>query len=258
MQLKKVQVTKRQLKDIKLIGYDIDAWWGPRREAPKSIATRFLNLVDRLTAIDPVFDNWIYSLDEAPVMLDTLRDEMEAVVERHVSRADDGAPVPINGYSAAVVNSLRFEPRRVSIYVRAGAWYLAPYLTNYIDIGTSRKAAADPALVTYPIFRAALLALAETFETTWCAAYPRDIMIHWKTGSFRLGWMSYVSPRFAPLVTPPATAIVEYRPNGALFMAATDETFVTTNPQHMAVAQDIEASLAPLNALPWPPDAEPA
>jgi hypothetical protein len=257
MSLKKVQVTERQLKDIESIGYDIDAWWGPRREAPKSIAERFLNLVDRLTAIDPVFGNWIYSLDEAPVRLDTLRDEMEAAVERHVSRADNGNPVPVNGYSVAVVNSLRSESQRIRVHVRAGSSYLAPYLTNYVDIGTSSKVAADPALVTYPIFRTALLALAETFETTWCAAYPRDIMIHWKTGFFRLGWMSYVSPRFAPLVTPPATAIVEYRPNGALFMAATDETFVTSNPQHMAVARDIKASLAPLNALPHPPDAEP-
>jgi hypothetical protein len=57
---------------------------------------------------------------------------------------------------------------------------------------------------------------------------------------------------------PPKTAIVEYRPNGGLLMAATDETFITANPRHLAVAHDIEAAIAPLNALPWPPDAEPA
>jgi len=51
--------------------------------------------------------------------------------------------------------------------------------------------------------------------------------------------MNYVSPRFAPLITPPTTAIVEYQPNGGLFMAATDETFVASNPQHLAVAHDI-------------------
>jgi hypothetical protein len=72
------------------------------------------------------------------------------------------------------------------------------------------------------------------------------------------GWLNYVSPRFARLVTPPKTAIVDYRPNGGLLMAATDETFITANPKHLAVARDIEAALAPLNALPWPPDAEPA
>lgn len=40
-------------------------------------------------------------------------------------------------------------------------------------------------------------------------------------------------------------------------MPATNETFVTSNPQHLAVAREIETALAPLNALPWSPDAEP-
>jgi hypothetical protein len=40
-------------------------------------------------------------------------------------------------------------------------------------------------------------------------------------------------------------------------MAATNETFITANPQHLAVARDIEAALAPVNALPWPLDAAP-
>jgi hypothetical protein len=255
--LKNIQVKERQLKDMQLIGYSINTWWGPRQETPKAIATRFLSLVDRLATIDPVFDNWIYGLDKEPIMFDALRDEMEAAVARHVSRADDGDPVPINGYTAAIVNTWQHEPRSIRVYVHAGAWKCKPSLINYADLETSDRVAADPAIVTYPIFRAALLALAEIFEVTWCVAYPEDAMLHWKRGFFRLGWMSYISPRFASLVTPPKSAIVEYRPNGALFMAATDETFVTANPQHMAVARDIEAAIAPLNALPWPPDAEP-
>ena len=39
-------------------------------------------------------------------------------------------------------------------------------------------------------------------------------------------------------------------------MAATDETFITSNPQHLVVARDIEAALALLNALSWPLDEE--
>ena len=37
-------------------------------------------------------------------------------------------------------------------------------------------------------------------------------------------------------------------------MIATEDTFDAANPAHLAVARDIEESLAPLNALPWPPD----
>jgi Immunity protein 52 len=58
----------------------------------------------------------------------------------------------------------------------------------------------------------------------------------------------------APLITPPAAAIVERQPDGGLLMAATDEPFDTSNPAHLAVANDILAAVAPLNALPWPPE----
>jgi hypothetical protein len=51
------------------------------------------------------------------------------------------------------------------------------------------------------------------------------------------------------LITPPKTAIVEYQPNDALFMSAAAETLIIANPAHLAVARDIEAAIAPLNAL---------
>jgi hypothetical protein len=69
-----------------------------------------------------------------------------------------------------------------------------------------------------------------------------------------LEWVTYLAPRFAPLVTPPASAIVEYLPDGGLLMIATEERFSIDNPAHIAVARDIEAALAPVKALPWPID----
>ncbi len=244
---------------MNLIGHSIYSYWGPRPETPQAIARRFLRLIDRLAPIDRVFGHWIYALDEEPVMLDDLRSDMANVVERHASRADDGEPTPIAGYSIAVINSLEKNPHGISIYVKAGSCGTGHVYINHASIETFWLQEPDPAIITFPIFRAALLVLAETFEVTWCSAYPRDIMPLWRGEAlFSIGWMSYVSPRFAPLITPPPTAIVEYRPNGGLLMAATNETFITANPKHLAIARDIEAAIAPLNALPWPPDAEPA
>jgi hypothetical protein len=37
-------------------------------------------------------------------------------------------------------------------------------------------------------------------------------------------------------------------------MVATEETFLADNPGHVAIAREIDAALAPFNALPWPPD----
>ena len=69
--------------------------------------------------------------------------------------------------------------------------------------------------------------------------------------------MCYVSPRFAPLITPPPSAINERTAQGGLLMSATEETFRVDNPAHLAVAHDILQALAPFEALPWPPDATP-
>jgi hypothetical protein len=40
-------------------------------------------------------------------------------------------------------------------------------------------------------------------------------------------------------------------------MIATKDRFDVGNELHLAAARRIEAALAPVNALPWPPDATP-
>ncbi|MGB6325808.1 MAG: hypothetical protein WBG11_08545 [Methylocella sp.] len=69
--------------------------------------------------------------------------------------------------------------------------------------------------------------------------------------------MSYVSPRFAPLITPPPSAAAERTAQGGLLMSATEETFRVDNPAHLVAAHDILKALAPFEALPWSPYATP-
>jgi Immunity protein 52 len=248
-----------EAKAMILSQYTINGFWGPRPETPEALAVKFDQIIDRLAVIDPVFGNWIWSGRQPnPIAFATIRPDLAKRIAAAVTRDDYGGPDPDFGYLFGTLNSLKTTPRSMSVNVRAGCRVKASFYSNTASIETGWHVEPDPAIVTYPIFKAALLALCECFEITFCHSYPDDLTDLWPSGQkFRLGWMSYVSPRFAPLITPPKTGIVEYRPNGALFMAATDETFVTANPQHLAAARDIEAAIAPLNALPWPPDAEP-
>jgi hypothetical protein len=133
-------------------------------------------------------------------------------------------------------------------------------LSNSATIETGNRVVPDPTIIAYPAFKAALLALAESFDVAYCSAYPQQIIDLWPKGIIlKIAWMTYLAPRFAPLITPPPSAIVERTPGGALLMAAADTTFSMDNPAHLAVARDINAALAPINALPWPPpDASPA
>ena len=253
-----MSVVPMEVTTTKSPAYVIHASWGPRADTPAVIAARFLACVDRLQPIHPSYDNWIFSLDRKPRKLASLRADLPAAITANVVRGDDGDPEPIYGYWARAINSMRHNPHSLSLRVKAGAQAPSPYLCNSAGIGTGYNVAPDPTIVAYPAFKAALLALVESFDATYCSAYPAQLLnLSDKSGHLGLAWMSYVAPRFAPLITPPPSAIVERTAQGGLLMAATDETFRVENPAHLAVARDILNALAPFEALPWPPDAQP-
>jgi hypothetical protein len=239
--------------------YYIHADWGPRAETPEVIAPRFLACVDRLKLIYPAYDDWITGdVSGKSKKLDMLRKDFAAAVAARVARADDGEPTPIYGYWPSAFNSMKRTPRSLRIGVQAGSWVRSEFFSNFAEISTAYNMTPDPGIVAYPAFKAALLALVESFDATYCSAYPMQIMDFWDPSrNLRIAWMSYVSPRFAPLIAPPPSAIVERTTQGGLLMAATAETFSVDNPTHLAVARDILKSLAPFEALPWPPDAQP-
>ena len=240
--------------------YYIHADWGPRAETPDEIAARLLACVDRLKTIHPAYDNWIFRLNDKPRKFNALRDNLATAIASCVARAEDGHPTPIDGYQASVVNTMnKAHARALAVRVTAGSWIASEYFCNSAEIGTGNQVIPDPTIIAYPAFKAALLALAESFDATYCSAYPMQIMDFCDPSrNLRIAWMSYVAPRFAPLITPPPSAIVGRTVQGALLMAATAETFSVDNPTHLAAARDILKSLAPFEALPWPPDAQPA
>jgi hypothetical protein len=116
---------------------------------------------------------------------------------------------------------------------------------------TASQSIPDPAAITYPIFKSALIALIEAWEAEECHALPYNLLDFVKRGDhFQEAWMQYLSPPLAHLIAPPSTTINEWLQNGGLLMSATTETFRVDNPAHLAAARDIAAATKPLNALP--------
>jgi len=238
------------------------AFWGPRRETPAALAARLINMLDRLKAVDPVFDGWLWTdEDDRTIAFEEIKRDLPAAIDAKITRDDDGDPEPIDGYRFYVYNSVKEASRELTVNVHAGCWSDSDLISNDVRVSTDWYVDPDPAIITFPIFKGAVLATAETFDAMWSTAYSDDLMKLWDGRDpihYRLGWISYVGPRFAHLITPPPSAIVERRPNGGLLMAATDEPFSVSNPAHLAAARDMLAAVAPLRALPWPPGAEPA
>lgn len=247
--------------------YWTQANWGSREESPLAIAARFLATIDGLRALSPLLDQWSWGdgpelaetrADSGAYPLDAVRPRMAEAVARNMGTAGEPDPDPDYGYDLMSQTENTPPDGRVGLSGSAGARPGRPGLgvtpfTNrmYLDAGP----APDAGLLRYAFWRAALLLLAETWEATFAEAAPHDMDEHWgTTRMFRAAWMCCVSPRFAPLVTPPLGIIAERRPNGGLFMAATDEMFRTADPRHLGAARAIAAALQPLNRLDYPID----
>jgi len=233
---------------MKLEQYEILARWDARIETPEMLAARFIQLIDRLAPLHPFFSDWIWvSMKGEPTMFESRRPRLVQAVTDNVTRDDWDEADPDDGYFAGVVNTYaEATPKSLSVGASGGSKVNA----NRAYIRTGRGAEPDPSVVTYEVFKSALLALAEIYDVDWCMAFPDDIRDLWpRAGLNLLAWMWYIRPEWVPLITPPKTAIVEHRPNGALFISATTDTFITANPAHLAVARDIEKALAPLNDL---------
>jgi len=236
------------------VDFEAMATWGSRREGPEALAERWITLITRLKAIDPAFANWYYWPKDDPIAFEPNKARIAEFVESKVgTNEDDGSPQPLYGYCGFILNTTAGDgPRSFSNHMFAGKG--GPYCFNTASVATARHVVPDPEVVTYRVFKAIVLALAEAFEPAEIMAYPGSILDFWAKGGgmrpfIRLAWITYVGPRYAHLVTPPSAAIVERQPDGGLLMAATKDTFDVQNSAHMAVARAIEAAAAPFNAF---------
>lgn len=246
--------------------YWMTAQWGARVETPAALANRFIKTVDAFRPLHPILDNWDWG--NFPELKETLgkrgtyafaeiRKNLIPAVERNLRAGDEGVPHPFYGYYLAIMTGGTPMDPSIGFSTSASTGARGGYsFTPFMNSATVKlRSDPDPSLVTFDLWRSIFLVVNETWEATWAEALPNDLRAYWTGIPVRCAWMSYISPRFAPLMTPPASAIVERRPNGGLFLAATREVFKTANPEHMAVAREIETALQPLNRLPNPIDA---
>jgi Immunity protein 52 len=232
-------------------GYKIHAYWERRVETPDALAARFVRMIDGLADIDPVLSLWTCA-SSRPKKFEIVSDHYSEEVAKCIVKDDWGEPLPIYGYRFSAVTREQARERLFSARVHAGSTYPKPFPNDAV-LSTSSGYVPDPSVITYNIFKPALLAMTEAWDPARCAAYPHALIAPVPGGIyFYEAWIQYLCPWLASLVTPPpAPVIVEHLPNGGLLMSATTQTFDVENPAHMAAAREIAAAIVPFNALPW-------
>jgi hypothetical protein len=232
-------------------GCYIRACWASREETPEALADRFVKLIDRIRQIDAVFELWT-SDSGGPKPFETLRNHYAEVVKSHISDDDFGDPVPVDGYWFGGYTRGQPDSRRYVINVHAGAHKPTTKNQNDLMFQTTTIATPAPSSVTYPLFKAVLLAIVDIWKPDDCLVMPEQLMdLMDLDRHFRDPWMQYLSKPFADLITPPGNVIVERFADGGLLLSATTETFDVANPAHLAGARAIGSATAPLEKLPY-------
>jgi hypothetical protein len=238
-------------------------WAGPADEKPAVTGAKFLQTLDALSRIDPIFAgwqvnrNWKITEDDQPrlVPLATARHRITEFVESGVVYNDFNKPTPRYGYNVLAIAGERGSCR-VAFSANTGIQFLQ------LSFG-EHNIASDLSIVTYPLFKAALLAISSAWDAQWTYAHAcRNDMIKvpvaFAPGSpafriesaapvpldptfpksvFHVPWIVYLSAERAAGVTLTPEIRTERTPDGGLVMSATTEQLDPTNPEHVRRAR---------------------
>jgi hypothetical protein len=153
-----------------LYNYFIRSRWPGRAEAPATIGAKFVKTLDVLSSIDPVFANWQIAdfRNSSSVSLDQARSRITSLIEGGVARDDSKKPVPREGYFANALAGEVETPGSVYFKLDAGGEYYGGG-GAVLEFGDFNMA-PDPAVVIYPLFREALLAINAIWQAPWACA----------------------------------------------------------------------------------------
>jgi hypothetical protein len=255
--------------------YFIRSAWHGRVETPAAIGAKFLATLDALSGIDPIFKNWMladfpnpssgdpdvdgWNIKAIPVA--SARNRITEVVENYVTRDDFNDPYPDAGYTGIATTREIGGPRVASVRLNAGGKREGDLWLEFGD-----DPAPDLTIVTYPLYRAALLAINAVWRAPWACAeafrsgaisVPNVEIVPGLIGTridsvervpldptfpysvFHIPWIAYLSAEHASGVALPRDILTERTPDGGLLMSATTERLDPDNPEHVRRARII-------------------
>jgi hypothetical protein len=256
-----VEEVKVHMKDT-FYSYFIRSGWPERDDAPSAIGEKFLETLDALTGVDSIFADWkiFDARNVSSSSLAQARSGIMTIVQNNVSRDDFGEPSLVYGYRVSALAGEFRDPRSVHFKVKAGARYENGTTLEFGEYDV----APDPAVITYPLFKTALLAINAIWQAPWaCAqtfragavfvpttefggglsgfridsvqAAPGDPSFPYSI--FHIPWIAYLSPELAAGLDATSEILTEHAPDGGLLMSVTSERFDPTNAEHLRRAR---------------------
>jgi hypothetical protein len=172
------------------------------------------------------------------------RPRIAEIIRSNVARDDYGRSEPAYGYSAVALSTSDAASRQVSFSVDTGA----TQHEGKIELRAGDfMVPPDPKIVTYPLFRAALLAINEIWLSPWACAqafkasydeaplFPGAALFPYS--QFHIPWIAYLGPSLLRGFAQPPDLKTERTPDGGVLMSAIEERLDPTNPERLRRAR---------------------
>lgn len=234
-------------------------------ESPSDIGERLVRTLDALTQSNPsIFVNW--EITDRPtktfVPLAVARSRIGTIVEDNVARDDWGEPDLFHGYSVMAHTSGIATPRRVTLWIIAGGEH-----PGHVWLQTGFwRVPADPLIVNFPVFSAALQSLVANWSLPWISAHAfrsnyAMVPVHGGAGDmlegrpmlpqqpefprspFEIPWIGYLSTDLAAGVKLTSEIETERTTDGGLLMIATKDRLDPDDPEHLRRARIIAETM---------------
>lgn len=216
-----------------------------RPVTPDWLGAKFLATLDALTQIDPgIFPDW--EVGDLPAMkgypLAVARSRIAEIIEHSgsIEELGDSEPETETDYIAVAHTAINARSHRMTVWAdQESVWLKAG----------DEMVAPDPAIVTYPLFRAALLAINAIWQQQWACVqafrvdydrvplYPGAALFPYSP--FHIPWIAYLEPSLLEEIVAPPDIRTERTPDGGLLMIATDDRLDPANPGHLQSARVI-------------------
>jgi hypothetical protein len=233
------------------------------KASPDRLGSKFLATLDALTRIDSnIFPGW--EVGDLPAMkgfpLAVARSRISEIISHNVSRDELGRPEPESGYTAVAHTTIGTRSHRMTFWVdQWNVWLKAG------DV----MVPPDPAIVTFPLFQAAMSSINAIWQQPWaCAQAFRSVSIKvplanspsgegyslesapmipseptFPESIFHIPWFAYLSAPFSAGVKLPPEIHTEHTADGGLLMTATEERLDPEIPEHVRRARILAETL---------------
>lgn len=245
--------------------YSIRTYPTRNEGSPRSIGDRLIRTLDALTeSVPTIFTNW--EVTDLPtrssVPLAAARSRIGAMVENNVARGELGEPDPDYGYDVWAFTRVEDRSREIHLWIKAGGKH-----AGHVWLQTGAYGfPVDLSIVTFPTFKAALLALVANWALPWSSAHAfrsnvAMAPVHGGAGyklesrpmlpqeptfprsPFEIPWIGYLSAALSAGLRLSPEIATERTPDGGLLMIATEDRLDPDNPDHLRRAHIIAETM---------------